>query len=186
VEFYRLNLPAYGWEVLEEEAFEDGYGMTVSDAEYEGEMYFVLEADEAYADVSLQPAGTTPDNINITENFGISSELGETGTDFPADFPLPPIAEPIPLPDKLAAEGYQLAFTYPDMPELAYIQFSAAIVGAGWMIGDMQMGTNSYTMPFSNPETGFEGYALLTGDFEVAGVSSITGCVVALHTGTYP
>ena len=109
--------------------------------------------------------------------------MGETGTDFPTDFPLPAGAEPIAVPDKLAAEGYQLAYSYPDIPELAYIQFSAAIVSSGWSIGDFQMGTNFYTMPFSNPATGFEGHALLTSNPEAAGVSTISGCVVALHPG---
>jgi len=183
LDFYRQSLPANGWTLIDEQAVENGHGMTISNPEYEGELYFIFYEEESYVDVSLDPLGAKPEFSDVSENLGSSTALGDSGTDFPADFPLPVGAEQIPLPDKLAGEGYQLAFAFPDMPELAYIQFSAAIVGSGWIIGDFQMGTNSYTMPFSNPSTGFEGYALLTSNPQTAGVSSITGCVVALHPG---
>ena len=157
--------------------------MAASNEKFDAELYFTLYDEKAFISVSLVSAGSLPDSSDLSVSIGGGSTLGKSNTDIPADFPLPIGAEPISLPDKLAGEGYQLAFSYPDMPELAYIQFSAAIVSSGWMIGNPEMGGNSYTMPFSNPATGFEGYALLTSNPETAGVGSISGCIVALHPG---
>jgi hypothetical protein len=162
---------------------DEGHGMSVSNGEYFGDLYFVLVEEEAYVDVSLDPQGSLPEISDVGEDLGASTSLGVTETDFPADFPLPTGIEQIPVPEKLASQGYQLAFSYPDMPEMALIQFSAALAGAGWMIGDFQLGAASYTMPFSNPATGFEGYALLTSDPDTAGASSITGCLIAFQAG---
>jgi len=188
LDYFRQALPDSGWTITEEEAMDEGHGMVASNPEYEGELYFVLHEEEPYVDVSLVPLSSIPEPSDVDLGSGQKIELGQSPSDFPDDFPLPAGVESIPLPDKLAGEGYQLTFASSDIPEIAYIQFSSALASSGWILGEFQMEleTSTYKMPFSNPATGFEGYALMTANPDVARVNTIAGSIIGLHPGSFP
>jgi hypothetical protein len=136
-------------------------------------------------DLALYPSGMGERIPGSGDGSAASTELGETGGDFPADFPLPIGAEPITVPDKLKSEGYQQIFSYPNLPEMAYIQLTSAIVAKGWEIGDFNVDpdTQVYIMSFSDPASGFQGYALLTDDPGMIGMDMAGGSIIALHPG---
>jgi len=182
--FYNLELPAEGWSVDAEGPEITGYGMWITHPEYEAKLDFIVDEYGVVLDLALAPLGELEEAPGSGESYGESEDLGESGGDFPSDFPVPSRFSAIDLPAKLAEEGYQLAFNFPDMAELAIVELSTALMTSGWEIGDFEVDsmTASYMIPFTGPG-GFQGYALITARPEVAGLSSITGSVIALHTG---
>jgi len=183
--YYQGALPAGGWEITDQTDSEQGTYLVISSADYEGELVFMPLDTGVILDVGLTPAGAKLEIPESEMDLGTSTDLGETGTEIPADFPLPDGASPISLPDKLKNEGYQLAFEYPDLPELIIIQLSVAVMTAGWEIGEyiVEAETHSFLIPFEDPVSGFEGYALLTDNPDLVGLDSITGSIIALHPG---
>ena len=185
--FYRQELQVGGWSVDAEGPEVTGYGMWITHPEYEAKLDFIVDEYGVVLDLSLAPLGELEEIPGSAETFGESDGLGESGGDFPADFPVPSRFTAIDLPAKLAEEGYQLAFNFPDMAELAIIEFSTALMTVSWEIGEFVIDpmTGSYNVPFTGPG-GFQGYALITARPEVAGLSSINGSVIALHAGELP
>jgi len=186
--FYNLELPAGGWSVDAEGPEVTGYGMWITHPEYEAKLDFIEDEYGIVLDLALAPLGELEELPGSDLTFGESDGLGESGGNFPADFPVPSRFSAIDLPVKLAEEGYQLAFTFPDIAELAIIELSTALMTAGWEIGEFEVGNNGgyYRLPLTSSSTGFQGYALLTSRADIAGLDSITGSVIALHAGAMP
>jgi len=181
---YRQELPARGWTINGEDITSLGTEVSFTDPVYDGLLVFTPAEMGVLIDLALYPSGKG--SIHGSEDgFVSSTELGETGGDFPADFPLPIGFEPIPVTEKLKLEGYQLVFSYPNLPEMAYIQLTSAIVAKGWEIGDFNVDpeTHVYIMSFSDPASGFQGYALLTDDPGMIGMDLAGGSIIALHPG---
>lgn len=182
--FYRQELQAGGWSVDAEGPEATGYGMWITHPEYEAKLDFIVDEYGVVLDLALAPLGELEELPGSADVFGDSEGLGESVGDFPADFPVPSKFTAIDLPAKLAEEGYQLAFNFTNMAELAIVELSSALITASWEIGEFEIDpmTGSYMVPFTGPG-GFQGYALITAKAEVAGLSSINGCVIAMHTG---
>ncbi len=164
--YYRTELASNGWDIDEEETTTRGVEMAIRSDDYEGELLFV-EAEVGVAlDVHLLPVGTGAEIPGVPTDLGDSTTLGEGASSFPADFPIPSSYTPIELNDTLRAEGYELAFTYAGIAEMGMVDFNIAVMSAGWEIGDPTIAGVSgiYIIPFSHPETGFEGYAFITSN----------------------
>lgn len=182
--FYNLELPDKGWSVDAEGPEVTGYGMWITHPEYEAKLNFIVDEYGVVLDLAIAPLGELEEVPGGAETFGESEDLGAGGGDFPADFPVPSRFSAIDLPSKLAEEGYQLAYNFSDMAELAIVELSTALITGGWEIGEFEFDTMtaSYIVPFTSPG-GFQGYALITAKPDVAGLDSISGSVIALHAG---
>ena len=158
--------------------------MWITHPEYEAKLDFIEDEYGIVLDLAIAPLGELEELSGSGVTFGESEGLGESGGDFPADFPVPSRFTTIDLPAKLTEEGYQLVFSFPDIAELAIIELSTALMTAEWEISELEVGTNGgyYLLPFTS-STGFQGYALLTSRADIAGLDSISGSVIALHTG---
>jgi hypothetical protein len=183
--FYQHELQDGSWSVDAEGPEVTGYGMWITHPEYEAKLDFIEDEYGIVLDLAIAPLGELVELSGSGETFGESEGLGESGGDFPSDFPVPSRFSAIDLPAKLTEEGYQLAFSFPDIAELAIIELSTALMTAEWEIGEFDVGTNGgyYLLPFTSSSTGFQGYALLTSRADIAGLDSISGSVIALHTG---
>ena len=184
--YYHHELQAEGWTVESEQATSKGTLLKITNPEYEAKLDFITSEMGVVLDLTIDPLGEAFELPEIAEGIGESSGLGEGSGDFPADFPMPIQASPIPLSDKLRGEGYQLVFSFPEIPELALIQISTALMGGGWEIGDYEIDamTHVYIVPFTDPGSGFQGFALLTDNLDVVGMNSVDGSIIALHPGT--
>ncbi len=184
--YYRQELLVKGWTVESEETTSLGTELKITNLEYEAKLDFITSDMGVVLDLAIDPLGEAAELPEIAEGIGESSELGEVGGDFPADFPVPLEASPIPLSDKLREEGYQLAFAYPQIPEMALVQISTALMGAGWEIGEYEIdvATHVFLVPFTDPGGSFEGYALLTDNPDVIGIDLAGGSLIALHPGS--
>lgn len=182
--YYHQELPLKGWTIDNEAAGALGMILEITHPDYEAKLDFIEDEYGVVLDLALAPLGELEEVPGSDVTFGESEGLGESGGDFPSDFPVPSRFSAIDLPPKLVEEGYQLAFNFPDMAELAIIEISTALMTGGWEIGDFAVDsmTGSYTVPFTGPD-GFQGYALITSRPEVAGLDTISGSVIALHTG---
>ncbi len=182
--FYNQELEARGWTVDAEGPDVFGYGMWITHPEYEAKLSFIEDEYGVVLDLTIAPLGELEELPGSGETSGESEGLGESERDFPSDFPVPSRFTAIDLPSKLAEEGYVLAFTFPDMAELAIIELSTALMSGSWAIGEFEIEamTGSYMVPFSGPG-GFQGYALITSKGDVAGLPPISGAVIALHAG---
>lgn len=186
--FYQYELQAGGWSVDAEGPEVTGYGMWITHPEYEAKLNFIEDEYGVVLDLAIAPLGELMEILTSGEAYEESEDLGEIMGDIPADFPKPASFTIIDLPPKLAGEGYQLAFTSPDMAELVIIELSMALVNAGWEIGTFETGSGGgfYTLPFSASSSDFHGYALITNRVDIAGLDSISGSVIALHAGAMP
>ena len=121
--------------------------------DYEAKLDFVEDEYGIVLDLALAPLGELEEIPGSAETFGESEGLGEAGGDFPVDFPVPSRFTAIDFPAKLAEEGYQLAFNFPDMAELAIIELSTALMAQSWGIGEFEVDamTGSYMVPFTGP-----------------------------------
>ncbi len=182
--YYQDELQAGGWSVDAEGPEVTGYGMWITHPEYEAKLDFIEDEYGIVLDLAIAPQGELEELPGSDLTFGESEGLGESGGNFPSDFPVPSRFTAIDLPAKLAEDGYQLAFSFPDIAELAIIELSAALMTSSWEIGEFEVDsmTASYITPFTGP-SGFQGYALITARPEVAGLDTISGSVIALHTG---
>ena len=183
--FYQHELQDGGWSVDAEGPEVTGYGMWITHPEYEAKLDFIEDEYGIVLDLAIAPLGELEELSGSGVTFGESEGLGESGGDFPADFPVPSRFTTIDLPAKLTEEGYQLVFSFPDIAELAIIELSTALMTAEWEISELEVGTNGgyYLLPYTSSSTGFQGYALLTSRADIAGLDSISGSVIALHTG---
>ena len=183
--YYQRELPLAGWTITGFEDTSRGTEMSLSHPEFEGELLFISLETGVVIDVALHLPGEKQDIPGSDEAYGETAELGEGGGDFPADFPVPLGAEPINVPDKLKSEGFQLAFSYPDLPEMAYIQMITGFMAAGWDVGEFVIDaeSNQILMPFTDPASGFQGYAMMTDDPNLIGMNLESGSLIALHEG---
>ena len=183
--FYAHELQANDWTVYAEGPEEMGYGMVINHPDHDARLDFIEEEYGVVLDLTIVPAGELEEVPVLDENFGDSDNLGDSGGSFPEDFPLPVRFTPIDLPSKLAGEGYQLAYSFPDMAELAMVEISTTLMTAGWEIGEFEANPlgGYYMVPFTGPD-GFEGYALISNSPDVVGLATISGAVIALHEGT--
>jgi hypothetical protein len=183
--YYLGALPAEGWEIIDQTDSEYGTYLIIRSADYEGELLFISLDTGVIVDVGLYPVGAKKEIPESEMDLGTSADLGETETEIPANFPLPDGASPIILPEKLKNEGYQLAFEIQDLPEMIIIQLSIAVMSAGWELGEyiVNAETHSFLIPFEDPVSGFEGYALLTDNPGLVGLDSVSGSIFALHPG---
>jgi hypothetical protein len=159
--------------------------MVINNPEYDAKLDFIEEEYGVVLDLTIVPLGTL-DEVPVGEDtYGESEDLGEAAGSIPADFPVPSSFQAIELPAKLAGEGYQLAFSFPNIAELAIVEFSTGLMGGSWAIGDFQSDAvgGYYLLPFTGPG-GFQGYALITSSPEVAGLPAINGAVIAIHEGS--
>lgn len=185
--FYAAELEGSGWTVIAEGPDLMGYGLVISNPDHDAKLSFLEDEFGAVLDLTLVPLGELEELPGADSSFGESEGLGESGGDFPEDFPVAGQFTAIDLPAKLAGEGYQLAFSYPGLAELAIVEFSTALMGGSWSIGDFQADAvgGYYILPFTGPG-GFEGYALITSSPGVAGLPAVSGAVIALHEGAAP
>jgi len=182
--YYHHELQALGWTVETEADTSLGYKMDITHPEYEAKLDFIKDEYGIVLDLALAPQGELEEIPGSSETLSESEGLGESGGDFPSNFPVPSRLSAIDLPLKLAEGGYQLAFNFPDMAELAIVELSTGLMTGGWEIGDFEFDsmTASYFMPFTGPN-GFQGYALITAKPDVAGLDTISGSLIALHPG---
>jgi len=182
--FYQHELQDGGWSVDAEGPEVTGYGMWITHSEYEANLNFIEDEYGVVLDLAIASLGELEELPGGADTFGESEGLGDSGGNFPATFPVPSRFSAIDLPPKLVEEGYQLAYNFSDMAELAIVELSTALMGGGWEIGDFEIDamTATYKVPFTGPG-GFQGYALITASPDIAGLSSITGSVIALHAG---
>jgi hypothetical protein len=165
--YYQRELPAVGWTILEEGTSNRGTEMEITNSEYTGDLLFVSADTGVALDVHLFPLGTgdaiPPD---LAEGLGESTSLGDSESSFPSDLPLPTGFSPIDLSGTLKNEGYELAFTYVGVAEMAMIELNITMMTAGWEIGEPIIGDVSgvYIVPFENPGSGFTGYAYITNN----------------------
>jgi len=189
--FYQQELQVGGWSVDAEGPEVTGYGMWITHPEYEAKLNFIEDEYGVVLDLAIAPLGQLIEIPTSGEAYEKSEGLGAKTGDIPADFPKPASFTIIDLPPKLAGEGYQLAFSFQGMAELAIMELSTALRSTGWEIGTIstyEIGSRGgfYTLPFSSASSGFHGYALITAKADVAGLDSISGAVIALHTGDVP
>ena len=153
---------------------------------YDARLDFITSEMGVVLDLTINPLGEVVDLPEISDSYGESEGLGEIDGDFPSNFPIPSGAKAIPVPDKLKSEGYQLTFSYPDLPEMVYIQLITGFMAVGWDVGEFVIDaeSNLILMPFTHPGSGFQGYALLTDNPDVLGLSSVEGTIITLHSGT--
>jgi hypothetical protein len=164
--YYQSELPANGWMIEEQTETGRGTEMKLISSEYEGELLFV-DADTGVAlDVHLLPTGGGALVPELAGDLGDSASLGEGDSSFPADFPVPTIFNPFELNQSLQDEGFELAYTYDGMAEMAMVEFNIAMMSSGWEIGDPTIDPASgiYMIPFTNPATGFQGHASILRD----------------------
>jgi hypothetical protein len=196
LEYYQETLPEQGWIITDEYVDDDGADLLIESNSLEGELYFIGMEDGSVLDIMLRELGAgfdIPDVEDVTGatpdpdapdagDFGEWEEAGETIPGIPADLPLPPGTERIDLTDRLAEQGYLLAFRYSDQPELTLAMFTTSLASGGWEIrdADAEMGIRIYQIPFSDPASGFLGTALITNNPEETGVSAPDGTIIAI------
>ena len=184
--YYHNELPANDWTIVEEEVTSRGTEIAIADEEYSGELLFV-DADTGVAlDVYLFPLGTGEAIPDLAEGLGESTNLGDSGSSFPSDLPLPTGFSPIELSGALINEGYELAFTYVGVAEMAMVELNIAMMTAGWEIGDPIIGDVSgvYIVPFENPGSGFAGYAYITSNPGQFNMDTTGAALIALAPGS--
>jgi hypothetical protein len=184
ISFYQMELPTAGWSITEESENQGNQKMDLIGQEYHGELTFISGEEGVVLEVFLFPPDYALDKPDIPENMGESTTLGDGESDFPEDFPLPASFLPVQVGDLLADQGYQLAFSYQGMPELALADMTMAFILEDWMVGDPTVEGNrrAYIVPFENPETGFKGFALISNDPEIVAVENQETTIIAYQT----
>jgi hypothetical protein len=194
--YYYQALPANGWSILEESSVEEGTDLLIENPEWEGELFFIPYLEGVVLDATLRELGSgydIPDIEEITEvtqdpsqpgggDFGEWKEAGETVPGIPPDLPLPPNAERIELTDELAEAGYVVAFRYPEQPELTLATYTTSLAAGGWEVLDMEVEIEIrlFRLPISDPNSGFQGTALITNNPEMTGITDFDGTVIAI------
>jgi hypothetical protein len=183
--FYLQALPANGWTIDEHEETFGGTELKFSRPEWLGQILFVADDTSVGLDVHLYPPETTQPAPELGNDFDQLQTLGESESEFPRDMPLPVEFTPIELNDTLGGQGYQLAFTYPNMAEMAIVELSTALGTTGWEITDPTVDAmnGAYFIPFTNPVSGFQGYAYITRDPGQFGVNAPGAALIALAPG---
>ena len=180
LDWYRGELNSRGWDITQENETVRGTEWTISNDAFQGELLFIGAETGVALDVHLFPLGTGDFIPDIAGELGDSTGLGEVGGSFPADFPIPTIFSPIGLNDALQAQGFELAYTYAGMAELAMLELNIGLMSAGWEIGDPTIDPSgaNYIIPFTNPATDFQGYASILRD--ASGIDLEAGSVLIL------
>ncbi len=183
--YYREELPAAGWMITSDKENLGNPYLKISGEEYQGELMFVSAGTGVGLDVTLLPPDDAQENPDIPENMGEGTTLGGGESGFPDDFPLPVSFQPVGLSTTLEEQGYQLAFSYQDLPELALADLTMALINGAWTVGDPSLeGTQrAYRLPFENPATGFQGHALISNDPSVIGADYQEMTIIAFLAG---
>jgi hypothetical protein len=166
LDWYRGELASNGWDITQESETVRGTEWTISNDAFQGELLFISAETGVALDVHLMPSASAIGQPEIPEGLGDSTTLGDTTSSFPADLPIPASYKPVALPDKADSEGYELAFTFDGMAEMAMVDLNIAVMSAGWEIGDpvADAASGVYVIPFENPSSGFQGYASILRD----------------------
>ena len=183
--FYHQELPAASWTIAGEGDSQGNPKMDVVSPEYQGEITFISGETGVVLEVYLFPPESAQEVPGIPENIGESTTLGSGESDFPDDFPLPVSFQPAQISSTLEEKGYQLAFSYQGLPELALADLTMALINGGWTVGDPSLEGNqrAYRVPFEDPATGFQGHALISNDPAVVGVESQNMTIIAFQSG---
>lgn len=183
--YYQGELPEGGWTIVEEKTSSRESEMTLTSMEYDGELLFVSADTGVALDVHLFPLGTGEVIPDLAEGLGDSTVMGEGGSSFPADFPLPTSFTPIELSASLKAEGYELAYTYVGIAEMAMVELNIALMTAGWEVGELtpEGVSGVYIVPFENLGTGFAGYAYITSNPGQFNMDTGGAALIALAPG---
>ncbi len=183
--YYTRELPANGWSIDEQTETSRGTEVILSSSEYSGELLFIGAETGVALDVHLIPLGSGEFIPDLAVDLGDSAILGEGGSSFPTDFPIPTSFSAIELNDALRGEGYELAYTYAGMAEMAMIELNIALVSAGWEMGDMTLEgvSGAYVLPFVGAD-GFKGYAYITGNPGQFKMETSGTVLIALAPGT--
>lgn len=166
IAFFDAELPLAGWTIVEQMESPSGYEFEIENPTYGGNILLVGAETGVALDVHLFPVGigeTIPDGA---EDLGDSTNLGDSGSSFPSDLPLPTSFTPIELSNNLKTESYELAFTYEGIAEMAMVELNIALMTAGWEMGEPTLEgiSGEYILPFTEPGSGFEGYAYITSN----------------------
>jgi hypothetical protein len=185
LDFYHSELPAGGWTILEEEVSSRGHEMEIANDKHTGELLFVAADTGVALDVHLFPLGSGEAIPDLAEGLGDSTNLGNSGTSFPSDFPIPSSYTAIELNDTLRAEGYELAFTYAGIAEMGMIDFNIALMSAGWEMGEptLEGVSGVYIVPFEHLGSGFAGYAYITRNPGQFNMDTAGAVLIALALG---
>jgi hypothetical protein len=182
--FYRAELPAAGWEVVQDQEASGGTRLEVLGSAYKGELLFIPADTGVALDVSLTPLqaqADQPDLPDLPEGLGESTTLGEAAGNLPEDLPIPASYHPVPLSTQLEGQGYLLAYGFSGPPELALVDLTMALTNGGWEVGEpsLDTGSRSYRVPFTDPDSGWSGCALISGDPASFGVEAPAAALVA-------
>ena len=183
--FYESELPPAGWTIGEQKETASGYQFEIGDPTYVGELLLVGAETGVALEVHLMPLEVSEEQPDIDSILGDTNPLGDNNSGLPSDLPLPTGFTAIALPPSLDAEGYAAAFQFGGIAEMAIVDFNLAMFTSGWLIEDVNEGDlpRSFVILFSNPNTSFEGYALVTDNLTQLGVTGIEGTLIALHEG---
>ena len=180
--YYRTELLANDWTILEKERTDRGTEWTITGEVYSGQLLFV-EAEMGVAlDVYLYPPEGDDIIPDLPEGLGESGVLGNATGSFPAYFPVPTSYTVLELNEALRAEGYELAFTYVGIAEMGMIDLNIALMAGGWEIGEpiLEGMAGMYVLPFTSPDGSFEGFALITTDPGQFGLDTGGAVLIAL------
>jgi hypothetical protein len=183
--YYREQLPASSWVITSDTASAGSTSLEISGQEYQGELMFIGAETGVGLEVRLFSPEEAQEGPDAPEDLGQSTTLGEEGSGFPKDFPLPASFQQVQVAGILQEKGYQLAFSYQGLPELALADLTMALINGGWTVGDPSLEGNqrAYRVPFENPATGFQGYGLISNDPAVVGVGGQGMTIIAFQSG---
>ncbi len=152
---------------------------------YLGELKFISEDTGVGLDVHLYSPENVQEKPGPPENIGESTTLGGGESNFLGDFPLPVSFSPAPVSGTLGEKGYQLAFSYQGMAELALADLTMAFTNGGLTVGDPSLEGNqrAYRVPFEDPASGFQGFALISNNPAAIGDEYQNMTIIAYQTG---
>jgi hypothetical protein len=167
--FYRAELPAAGWEIVQDQEASGGTRLEVLGSAYKGELLFIPADNGVGLDAALftlEDGAGQPDLPDLPEGLGESTTLGEAAGDLPEDLPIPASYHPVPLSTELEGQGYLLAYSFSGPPELALVDLTMALTNGGWEVGEpsLDTGSRSYRVLFTDPVSDWSGCALISGD----------------------
>jgi len=183
--YYHTELPANNWTVVEEETTSRGIELAITNNEYSGELLFVAAEMGTAFEVHLYPLGAGEDLPDLPTEFGTSGTLGEGTSSFPSDFPIPSSFTAFELNDSLRSEGYELAFTYVGIAEMAMVELNISLMSVGWEMGEptLEGVSGVYIVPFENLGSGFAGYAFITSNPGQFNMDTAGAALIALAPG---
>lgn len=185
IAFFDAELPHAAWTIVEQKESPSGYEFEIENPTYAGKLLLIGAETGVAIDVHLMPLDTPEMPVEIDGMLGDTTTLGDTGSGLPSDLPVPTSFNAVDVPAVLSAEGYVAAFQFDGIAEMALVDFNVAMFTSGWLVEDAEEGDlpRSFDILFSNPNAGFQGYALVTDNLAQLGITGIEGTLIALHEG---